>query len=139
MNRIILRTDGASRGNPGNSAIAFVIEGIGEENIEFGKKIGDTTNNQAEYQALVAGLERIYQETPRDSEIIVYSDSEFMVKQINGEYKVKNALIRPVYEMAKSLISDIEKNGNIISFEAIRRENNKRADELCNMALDNQL
>ena len=136
---ITVNTDGASRGNPGKSAIAYVIKGISDEVIEFAKVIGETTNNQAEYQALIAALEKILEENVKNSNIVFNLDSELVVKQIEGLYKVKNAQLKPVYDDATSLIKNIEHNGNLTSFVAIRRENNKRPDELANLALDGKI
>lgn len=138
MANITLHTDGASRGNPGAAAIAYTISGLPEK-IEHAEKIGVTTNNQAEYQAMVAALGALEKLDLKDSTIECFADSELMIKQINGEYRVKDELLRPHFLAIKKLIASLEVSGNLITFTAVRRADNKRADELGNMALDGLL
>jgi ribonuclease H / adenosylcobalamin/alpha-ribazole phosphatase len=126
-----LMTDGGSRGNPGPAAYGYVIEAAdGKVLASEGHAIGVATNNVAEYRALVAGLDRA-----RDlgvSELDVVSDSELLVKQMRGEYKVKNAALRSLWEEAQALARQIER----VSYVAVRREHNELADRLVNEALD---
>ena len=137
MSQIIIHTDGASRGNPGPAAIAYVIEGLADKAVTFSKAIGSTTNNQAEYQALVAALEYLVEQTVSNSMLHFIADSELMVRQINGQYKVKDLLLKPVFLSAKSLISKLEAGNNSCVFESVPRAENKQADALANYALDN--
>ncbi len=124
--------DGASRGNPGPAAIAFVLKRPGLPDVEHAETLGNTTNNVAEYTALVAALEKaVVLGVPRLS---VFSDSELLVKQMNGEYKVKNEDLRALYTEASALRRKLEN----VTLSHVRREQNKRADELCNIALDGQ-
>ncbi len=139
MRSISIHTDGASRGNPGPAAIAYTIQGLKELLVERFESIGKTTNNQAEYRAMVAALEYLITNNISDSTIQCYSDSELMVKQIQGVYKVKDALLKPHYEKILGYINQLQKSGNTIEFNAVRREANRRADYLANCALDNVL
>lgn len=136
---ITIHTDGACRGNPGAASIAYVITGLGDEPVEYAKPIGNTTNNQAEYQAMRAAVERLAQANPTGELIEIFSDSELMIRQLTGIYRVKDPLIRPWYEEITGMLSSMKAQGNTFELTAIRRERNKRADELANMALDGQL
>jgi len=129
---LTIYTDGASRGNPGAAAFAYVISREGQQPIEEAECLGDATNNQAEYTALVRALERALQLGPHHR-LLVHSDSELMVKQMNGEYRVKNADLRDLYEQACALRQRFE---GAVTIRHVRRALNKRADELCNQALD---
>jgi ribonuclease HI len=136
---ITIHTDGACRGNPGAASIAYVITGLEEQPIEYAKPIGTTTNNQAEYQAMRAAVERLAEANPSGESIEIFSDSELMIRQLTGVYRVKDPLIRPWYEEITGMLSSMKPQGNTFELTAIRREHNKRADELANMALDGQL
>jgi ribonuclease HI len=126
-----LFTDGGSRGNPGPSAIAFVICKMDDTVVEkSGSYIGETTNNQAEYQALKAGLERAGQLGVR--ELLVNMDSELVVKQINGQYKIKNAELLPHHSAIKKLAGNFEQ----IDFAHVPRALNAIADKEVNRILD---
>jgi ribonuclease HI len=129
---LTIHTDGASRGNPGEAAYAYTIARDGQPVIEEGGRLGRVTNNQAEYTALVRALEHALR-MGRQNRLHVHSDSELMVKQMRGEYKVKNEDLRDLYEQARKLVKQFA--GDVI-FTHIRREYNRRADELCNEALD---
>jgi len=125
-----MHIDGASRGNPGAAAYAVVLAQPGLPVVEEADVIGKTTNNVAEYTALVRGLE-----LARDlgvKKLAVFSDSELMVKQMNGEYKVKHPDMIPLYRNAKQLATSFE----ALTLTHIRREQNKRADQIGNDALD---
>ncbi|MGH3024443.1 MAG: reverse transcriptase-like protein [Gaiellaceae bacterium] len=126
-----LFTDGGARGNPGPAAAAYVLEADnGTVLAAHGEAIGIATNNVAEYRALVAGLEQA-----RDlgvDELEVVSDSELLVKQMRGEYRVKNAALRDLSLAAARLAREV----GSVSYTAVRREHNELADRLVNEALD---
>lgn len=126
-----LFTDGGARGNPGPAGIGFVLEIEGEKKISVGKYIGETTNNQAEYQALLAGLTRARKEGVK--EIECFLDSELVVKQLKGQYKVKNVDLKPRVAQVKELMQSFDR----VSFTHVRREKNALADALVNEAIDN--
>ena len=129
-----LFTDGGARGNPGHGAVGIVIEKGKEVIFAKGKYLGDDlTNNQAEYRAIIGGLE-VAKKMEID-EIKCFLDSELVVKQLNGEYKVKDAQLKALNEKVKKLEEDFKK----ISFHHIPREKNKLADEMVNEALDKQV
>ncbi|HKV85073.1 MAG TPA: ribonuclease HI family protein [Ktedonobacterales bacterium] len=131
--RLLLRTDGASRGNPGPAAAGIVIERADGTLLARGKKyLGRLTNNQAEYQALILGLKAVAARSP--ASVAVYMDSELIVKQMNGEYRVKDTALRPLFEEARSLVSALP----AVSFTHVRRGFNTLADALANEALDEE-
>jgi ribonuclease HI len=134
MTELLIHTDGASRGNPGAAAFAYTISRAGAADIEEAGCLGKLTNNQAEYAALVRALEHALR-LGADHRVLVHSDSELMVKQMRGEYKVKNEDLRDLYERARRLVGQF--NGSV-TFKHVRREHNKRTDELCNLALDGE-
>lgn len=136
MSAVVIHTDGASRGNPGRSAIAYVIEGLATEPIEYGKVIPDTTNNQAEYQALLAAIITVLEAEPHDQAIDCFADSELMVKQLNGIYRMKDDNLRPHFMAIQSAAEQLRAWGNEITFTAVARSENARADKLANLALD---
>jgi ribonuclease H / adenosylcobalamin/alpha-ribazole phosphatase len=126
-----LSTDGGARGNPGPAAYAYVLEADdGTVLAAHGEAIGVATNNVAEYSALVAGLEKAIEVGVTDLEVI--SDSELMVKQMRGEYRVKNEALRDLSVQASRLAREL----GSVSYKAVRREQNKLADQLVNEALD---
>jgi ribonuclease HI len=126
-----LFTDGGSRGNPGPAAYAFVLEAEDGTVLEArGESIGVATNNVAEYSALVAGLERAVEAGVDELEVV--SDSELMVKQMRGEYKVKNRALQDLFLDASRLARAIRS----VTYTAVRREHNELADSLVNEALD---
>lgn len=127
-----IHTDGASRGNPGAAAFAYTIARDGHDDIEEADCLGTMTNNQAEYTALVRALEHAL-ELGDDSAVVVHSDSELMVKQVNGEYRVKNEDLRPLWQEARDLVRRFKGGVQLVH---IRRAENSRADALCNEALD---
>ncbi len=125
-----IHVDGGSRGNPGPAAFAFVIHVPGQPDVEGAGTIGTATNNIAEYTALIRALQKSAELGLREVDIL--SDSELMVKQMNGEYRVKNAELQDLYAEAQELRRHFQK----VTLAHVRREKNKRADELCNLALD---
>lgn len=132
---LTIHTDGASRGNPGAAAFAYVLERPGQPPVEEAGCLGRMTNNQAEYTALVRALEHALR-LGNHHRVVVHSDSELMVKQMRGEYRVKDPGLRPLYEEARELC---DRFGDRPKFVHVRREQNRRADELCNLALDGKL
>jgi ribonuclease HI len=127
-----IHTDGASRGNPGAAAYAYVITPDGAAPIEEAGCLGEMTNNQAEYTALVRALEHALELGP-DHHLMVHSDSELLVKQMNGQYRVKNEELRGLYDEAQGLRKRFTGG---VTIRHVRRSQNSRADELCNEALD---
>jgi ribonuclease HI len=125
-----IHTDGAARGNPGPAACAYVIERAGRPAVEHAEKLGTTTNNVAEYMALIRALERAAELGLK--RLSLHSDSELMVKQLNGEYSVKNADLKDLYDEARALARRFD----AITLMHVRRAANRRADELCNAVLD---
>jgi ribonuclease HI len=126
-----LSTDGGARGNPGPAAYGYVLEAEdGTVLAAHGETIGIATNNVAEYRALIAGLEKALDLAVSDVEVV--SDSELVVKQMTGEYRVKNEALRELSLEASRLARRI---GNV-SYRAVRREHNELADRLVNEALD---
>ena len=129
--RARLSTDGGARGNPGPAAFGYVLEaGDGTVLAAHGEAIGVATNNVAEYRALVAGLAKAA-ELGLD-EVEVVSDSELLVKQMRGEYRVKNEALRALSLEAAALARKIGR----VTYTAVRREHNELADRLVNEALD---
>ena len=126
-----LSTDGGARGNPGPAAAAYVLEAEdGTVLAAHGEAIGVATNNVAEYRALLAGLERAVELEVRELEVV--SDSELLVKQMRGEYRVKNAALQELSVEAGRLARRLDR----VSYRAVRREQNTLADSLVNQALD---
>jgi ribonuclease H / adenosylcobalamin/alpha-ribazole phosphatase len=126
-----LFTDGGARGNPGPAAAAFVLEAEDGTVLDArGEAIGVATNNVAEYRALVAGLEKAAELGVDDLEVV--SDSELLVKQMRGEYKVKNAALIDLSLEASRLARQV----GSVRYTAVRREHNELADRLVNDALD---
>ena len=126
-----LFTDGGARGNPGPAAYGYVLEAEdGTVLAAHGERIGIATNNVAEYSALIAGLEKALELAVPEVEVI--SDSELLVKQMNGEYRVKNAALIDLSLEAARLARQI----GPVRYTAVRREMNELADSLVNEALD---
>jgi len=132
VNKVIICADGAARGNPGAAATGATIkDDKGNLIASISRRIGITTNNQAEYRAVITALEKAISLGARYIEL--KSDSELVVKQINGRYKVKNTALRPLYQKVVQLTGSLE--GFTIAY--IPREQNTEADALANKALDN--
>jgi ribonuclease HI len=126
-----LSTDGGARGNPGPAAFGYVLETEdGTILAAHGERIGVATNNVAEYSALVAGLERALELGVDELEVV--SDSELLVKQMTGEYRVKNEALKGLNERASRLARRLRR----VDYTAVRREHNELADRLVNEALD---
>ena len=126
-----LSTDGGARGNPGPAAYGYVLEAEDGTVLDArGEAIGVATNNVAEYRALIAGLEKAVELGLRDVEVV--SDSELLVKQMRGEYKIKNEALRELADEAERLEDRLGR----VTYVAVRREQNEHADRLVNEALD---
>jgi len=129
--KLVVNVDGGARGNPGPAAIAAVVQGPGGEVLEErGERIGEATNNVAEYRALLLGIECAA--ALGASELELVGDSELVVKQMKGEYKVKDAGMRKLHAKAKRALESFES----WSIRHVRREHNAEADRLVNEALD---
>lgn len=129
--KIVLRIDGGSRGNPGPGAFAVVVESADGTRLDaLTNVLGETTNNVAEYEGLLAALSyAIDHHHPR---VKVVSDSELLVRQMQGRYKVKSADLKPLFQQAQEMARKLE----AFSIEHVRREQNREADRLVNEALD---
>ena len=128
-----LSTDGGARGNPGPAAYGYVLETEDGTVLDArGETIGVATNNVAEYRALIAGLEKAVELGIDELEVV--SDSELLVKQMQGEYKVKNEALRELNDEANFL----ERKLGRVRYKAVRREHNELADKLVNEALDRE-
>lgn len=129
--KIVIYTDGGSRGNPGLAAIGAVVG-----NKRYADTIGETTNNVAEYKAIIFALKKakhlIGKAKSKESEIELRSDSELIVRQLKGEYKIKDEELKPLFVDVWNLRKDFKD----IEFTLIPREENKEADRLVNDALD---
>ncbi|KKS64127.1 hypothetical protein A3A14_02895 [Candidatus Daviesbacteria bacterium RIFCSPLOWO2_01_FULL_43_38] len=135
MEKIIINTDGAARGNPGPAAASFVIrKGSGEVLAKEGVLLGETTNNVAEYMAVKIAFDKIVQDfsgiLPANVEVL--SDSKLIVEQLSGNFKIKNANLRVLFNEVKQLEQKI---GQIV-YRHIPRTENYQADMLANLALD---
>ena len=135
--KIIVYTDGGSRGNPGDAAIGIVFKNANGEKIKsYGEAIGKATNNVAEYSAVLVALQKAKQvfgkEETKKMEFEFRMDSELVAKQLNGEYKIENADLQPIWLKIWNLKFDFGK----LSFHHVPREQNKEADALVNEALD---
>jgi len=138
MRKIIIYTDGGSRGNPGPSAIGAVFcNEKGQKIREYSEFLGDSTNNEAEYQAVICALKKFKavfgKKLAQNSEIEIKSDSELMVRQLNGEYKILEPDIQQLFLQVWNLKLDFKK----VKFSLISRQKNKEADRLVNETLDN--
>lgn len=133
----LMYTDGGARGNPGPSALGVVIcNSTGQKLKEYGEYLGETTNNIAEYSAVISGLKKIKslwgKDNAKKSEVHVLADSELLVKQMTGQYKIEHANIQPLFLEIWNLKLDFKS----VSFQSIPREKNKEADRMVNETLD---
>ena len=127
---ITLFCDGAARGNPGPGACGYVLYDGEKEIDRQGESLGVVTNNVAEYEAVIRGLKKCIEHGA--SEVVVKSDSELLIRQLNGQYRVRAPHLVPLFTSAKELIRKFKKS----SLVHVRREQNKLADRLCNDVLD---
>ena len=130
---LTIYSDGASRNNPGEAGAGVFIMRDGKPLEKISRYLGMTTNNIAEYTAAITGLERAVHLGA--SSVKLFADSELMVKQLNGLYKVKNEGLKPLHARAKELIAKIGR----VEVQYIRREMNKEADALANKAIDEKI
>ncbi len=131
IRRVVIFTDGASRNNPGPAAIGIVIKDEQDKPLTtISQAIGHATNNQAEYRAVITALEEAVKLGA--GQVDIRSDSELVVRQINGQYRVKSASLKPLYQQVKQLQSQLE--GFTITY--IPRQENTEADSLANIALE---
>lgn len=140
MKKLVIYTDGGSRGNPGPSAIGIVIcDEKGKVAKEYSENIGVRTNNEAEYEAVVFALKKIKalygKKAVKDTAVEIRSDSELLIKQLNGKYKILEPKIQPLFLKVWNLRIEFNK----LKFSSIPREKNKEADKLVNEALDQNL
>ncbi len=135
--KLLIQTDGASRGNPGPAAYGFVIYKDGEVMMKEGKTLGVTTNNIAEYTGLVKALEYLADnvDSGEVEELAIEADSQLMIRQLCGMYKVKHDGIRQLFNQIKAMLSEYSE----VTYKHIFREFNKEADELGNLALDGKI
>lgn len=127
---VVLNVDGASRGNPGPSGAGAILRSEGRILAELCRRLPDGTNNRAEYEALLMGLREADRLGARDVE--VRSDSELLIRQLNGQYRVKSPGLLPLWEEAKRLAGRFER----VRFHHVPREQNADADRLANEGID---
>jgi ribonuclease HI len=130
MSRFTVNVDGGARGNPGPAAIGVVLRDGGEVVEELGETIGEATNNVAEYRALLRGIELAAEHGATELELV--GDSELVVRQVEGRYKVKNAGMKKLHEEVERALRGFDS----WSIRHVRRESNSDADRLVNEALD---
>ncbi|MCI5222106.1 MAG: reverse transcriptase-like protein [Candidatus Electrothrix sp. AR4] len=129
-----LFTDGASRGNPGEAgAGSILLDADGEELAARSLYLGQCTNNVAEYRALILGLQSALE--LKCGRLEIFLDSQLIVRQIQGQYKVKNATLKPLFEEVKELLARVDN----WSIAHVPRKENKRADELANRGIDERV
>ncbi len=129
--KLVVNVDGGARGNPGPAAIGAVVQHPGGKVLEeHGERIGTATNNVAEYRALLFGIERAVELGASELELV--GDSELIVRQVKGEYKVKDAALRELHAEVKRALRPFDR----WSIRHVRREHNAEADRLVNAALD---
>lgn len=137
LQRIQINSDGGARGNPGPAAIGVVIKDDGGKLIhKIGQSLGRQTNNQAEYMAVIIALEWLSKNQKKPTQADFYLDSELVVKQLNGDYKVKNEDLFTKYSQIKQLIQSW---GQVVSFNHVPRIQNKDADKIVNQVLDQEV
>lgn len=132
---VYINCDGASRGNPGNAAIGICIRGEDKKTVlkKYSEFIGQTTNNRAEYRAVIKALDLASEFTNKS--VFIFSDSELLVKQLNGQYRVKNQNLKELFLEVRKLEGLYKK----VTYIHIKREDNRIADKLANDALDGVL
>jgi ribonuclease HI len=129
--KVTIHIDGGARGNPGVAGAGIVLHCDGDQLlVEAGYYLGHQTNNVAEYTALLRALEAA--KRAGATQLLIYSDSELLVRQINGEYRVRNAALKDLFDDAFGRLRGFEK----WEVRHVRREQNSRADELANLAMD---
>lgn len=137
--KLVIHTDGGARGNPGPAAIGVVIEGQIETK-KYGEYIGEATNNEAEYKAVIFALKKLKQligkeKSKSEAEVEIHLDSELLASQLNGEYKIKEKNLQQLFLEVWNLKQDFKS----VIFKHIPREDNRGADKLVNQTLDKEL
>lgn len=133
-NELFIYSDGGARGNPGPAAIGVVVQNASRQTIEqLGQKIGETTNNVAEYQAVLAALKLLVQKNLRPTKITFFLDSLLVCQQLNGVYKIKQAHLKDLFLKVRAVENELASQ---IFYKHIPREQNREADGLVNQALD---
>lgn len=136
MKKLIIYTDGASRGNPGHASYGFTISDEKDKLIyEEGKYIGITTNNVAEYTAVLEALRWIKENISESVEVELYADSKLVAEQLSGKWKIKHPNLKPLFEKIKILEMEL---GGVVHTH-VPREKNTIADQLANLALDKRI
>jgi len=130
---ITVNVDGGARGNPGPAALGIVARQDGKPLFEVGESLGRATNNQAEYSALCRALEEFKKRSLQRETVEILMDSELVVKQVNGAYRIKNAALKPIYERAFTLLKEFQD----ITVHYVPRRKNAAADKIVNKTLDN--
>ncbi len=131
LKNAVIYADGASRGNPGPAAIGAIIKDErGRLITSISQRIGRATNNQAEYRAIITALEKAIELGAKQVDISL--DSQLVIRQINGEYRVKNAALKPLYQQVKQLLNSLEG----FTVTRVPREQNTEADHLANIAFN---
>lgn len=136
MSRIVIHTDGAARGNPGPAALGAVLYQDGVQIAEISEYIGERTNNWAEYEGLIRALQKakeVIGSALATSDVEIRMDSQLIVRQINGEYRVKEPALKEQYLKVKDFLALYAPRTRFVH---VPREENKEADRLCNQALD---
>ncbi len=132
--KLWLSTDGGARGNPGPAGLGLVIkDDQGVILLEHGEYLGETTNNVAEYSALISALK--FARTLEGTDVVIQMDSELIVKQMTGEYKIKQPHLQELASQVRKLLSQF----NSYEFKHVLREFNKEADRLVNVAIDSAI
>lgn len=138
---IQINTDGGSRGNPGPAAIGVYAQSEGQVIFKISEFVGHATNNYAEYQAVIYALEHLSANNIQSQKVSFVLDSELVVRQLNGIYRIKDPNLQILNSRIRSLISQLIKTKNItlVTFTHVKRESNKEADALVNLALDKHI
>jgi len=141
MVKLEINCDGGARGNPGPAGVGVVVKENHKDSVKLSKYIGPATNNQAEYTAVIEALKWLIADRlspSADNNIVAdfYLDSQLVVEQLNGNYKIKHEGLKPLFNQIQELMSKI---GGEITFTYIPREQNKAADKLVNEAIDKEV
>lgn len=135
LKHLLIYTDGGARGNPGPAACGVVIKNVDKTIVHQAfKTLGTTTNNEAEYQGVLMAIKIVLEQFPETSNITFHLDSLLVVKQLTGEFKIKNARLKELFNEAQSLVRQAKAT---VTYVHIPRELNYEADLLVNQALDN--
>jgi ribonuclease HI len=138
-NSTYIYTDGGARGNPGPGGAAFVVVEDGKILHKESKFLGISTNNEAEYAAIIMAFEWLKNNylSLKDKKVMIFLDSQLVARQLSGTYRVKSINLKPFYKKVRSLMNDLSQIN--ISIKSVEREKNKLADKMVNLALDENL